>query len=244
MAIIVNADDFGMSREVNEAIADAFERGLIDRTTLLVNMPMAEDAMQMAAEKGFGDRVGIHLNLTAGRPLTHEMSTDPVMCNAAGEYTADFARNMHTRFYLPRETRRNVDRELRAQLDMFGKLGGNLWHVDSHHHVHTDPSVWLILKKILPSYPVVSVRLGRNMYRGKNPLMHLYKFMLNMSIKRFCKQKPSYFGSARDYADYVEKSADLFGRFNVEVMVHPVYDGRGNLCDGTLGELHELVRLH
>ncbi len=244
MAIIVNADDFGMSNEVNEAIADAFERGLIDRTTLLVNMPMAEPAMQIAAEKGFGDRVGIHLNLTAGCPLTEEMAKDPVMCNAAGEFTADFARSLGTRFYLPRTTRQNVEREIRAQLDMFGRLGAKLWHVDSHHHVHTDPSIWHILKKVLPSYPVVSVRLGRNMYRGGNPLMHIYKFILNLSIKRFCREKPSYFGSVRDYESYAERSSDTAGRFNVEVMVHPVYDGKKNLCDATFGELHELYRLH
>ena len=244
MAIIVNADDFGMSKEVNEAISDAFGKGLIDRTTLLVNMPMAEEAMQMASERGFLDRVGIHLNLTSGLPLTDEMAKDPVMCNAAGEFTADFARNMWTRFCLPRATRKNTDREIRAQLDRFGKLGGKLWHVDSHHHVHTDPSVWFILKKILPSYPVVSVRLGRNMYRGGNPLMHIYKFVLNLSVKRFCKEKPSFFGSARDYESYTEKSGEISGKRNVEVMVHPVFDGKGNLCDGTLGELHELVRLH
>ena len=70
MALIVNADDFGLNEIENRAIAEAFEKGLIDRTTLLVNMPFAEDAMRLASEKGFADRVGLHVNLTSGRPLT------------------------------------------------------------------------------------------------------------------------------------------------------------------------------
>lgn len=244
MALIVNADDFGMNDKVNNAITDAFDRGLIDRTTLLVNMPGAEKAMEIARKRGFDERVGLHLNLTSGRPLTDEMAHDPVMCNSAGEFTADFARNMKTRFFLPKNTRQNVERELRAQLDMFGRLGGKTWHVDSHHYVHTDPSIWRILKKVLRDYPVVSVRLGRNMYKGGNPLLHIYKSLLNSSIRKFCSGHPAFFGSAEDYKEYAAGKPSLAQRFDVEVMVHPVYDSNGTLSDAYMGEFHELLRLY
>ncbi len=244
MALIVNADDFGMNDKVNSAITDAFDRGLIDRTTLLVNMPCAKKAMDVAKDKEFLERIGLHLNLTSGRPLTDEMAQDPVMCNSAGEFTAEFARNMKTRFFLPKKTRENVERELRAQLDMFGTLGGKLWHVDSHHHVHTDPSVWRILKKVLRDYPIVSVRLGRNMYKGGNPLFHIYKSLLNSSIRKFCIGHPALFGSAEDYKEYAEEKPDLSERFDVEVMVHPAYDSKGTLSDAYMGEFHELLRLY
>ena len=244
MAIIVNADDFGLSEEVNKAIAEAFEKKLIDRTTLMVNMPDAEAAMELAAERGFADRVGLHLNLTSGRPLTTALSADPVICNNAGEYTADFARNMKTRFFLPKQTRLAVEGEIRAQFDRYAQLGGTLGHVDSHHHVHTDPSVWRILKKVFADHPVSSVRLGRNLYRGGNILMRLYKMMLNASIRRFCTGNPRYFGSATDYRDYTEREPDLSTRADVEVMVHPVYDNRGELADVSKGEFYALERLH
>ena len=199
MALIVNADDLGLNENVDRAIAEAFEKGIIDRTTLLVNMPCAEEAARLAADKGFLDKTGLHLNLTSGKPLTGGIAADPVMCGADGEFSADFARNMKTRFFLPKKTRINVENEIRAQLDRYGRLGGTLWHIDSHHHVHTDPSIWRILKRVLKDHPVTSVRLGRNMYRGGNPLMHLYKRLLNGSIKRFCKGKPVYFGSMERY---------------------------------------------
>ena len=233
-----------MNSKVNTAITDAFEKGLIDRTTLLVNMPFAEEAMETAAKKGFSDRVGLHLNLTAGIPLTKEISKDPVMCNGAGEFTAEFARNLKMRFFLPGETSRNIEREIRAQLDRFGELGGVLWHVDSHHHVHTDPSIWRILKKVLRDYPVTSVRLGRNMYKGGNPLYHIYKALLNSSIRKFCTHHPRYFGSAADYREYIQYRPDIGRRYDVEVMVHPAYDSRERLTDAYMGEFHELERLH
>ncbi len=234
---MINADDFGMSGIVNDAISRAFEKGLIDRTTILTNMPDCVDAMKIAEEKGFADKVGVHLNITSGRPITEEMSKDPVICNSGGEFTADFARNMKTRFFLPASTRRNVEKELRAQLDRYRELGGSLWHVDSHHHVHTDPSVWFILKKVLRDYPVTSVRLGRNMYKGGNHLNHIYKALLNMSIRRLCGTKPDYFGSAADYRDYCAIAGyPLEQRKNVEIMVHPQYDPKHELVDSTGGE--------
>ena len=233
-----------MNSKANAAISDAFEKGLIDRTTMLVNMPFAKEAMETAANKGFSDKVGLHLNLTAGIPLTKEISTDPVMCNGAGEFTAEFARNMKTRFFLPKETSLNIEREIRAQLDRFGELGGVLWHVDSHHHVHTDPSIWRILKKVLRDYPVTSVRLGRNMYKGGNPLYHIYKALLNSSIRKFCTDHPVYFGSAADYREFIERRPGIGGRCDIEVMVHPAYDNREKLKDAYMGEFHELERLH
>ena len=100
MAIIVNADDFGMSRSVNAAITEAFKKGLIDRTTLMANMPFAAEAMEIARREGFDGKVGIHLNLTSGKPLTEDVASDRVMCDDSGEFTADFARNFKTRFFL------------------------------------------------------------------------------------------------------------------------------------------------
>lgn len=236
MSLIVNADDFGISNEVNNAIAEAFEKGYINRTTLMTNMPYAKEAMDIARNRGFIDRVGIHLNLTSGRPISEGISKDTVMCDANGEFTADFARNMKTRFFLAKKTSANIEEELTAQLEEYKRLGGTLWHVDSHHHVHTDPSVWKVLKKVLKRYPVTSVRLGRNMYKGGNPLMHIYKFLLNSSIKSFCKNKENLFGSAQDYDNYTSgieagELVNLHDELAIEIMVHPMYDDNGTVTD-------------
>lgn len=244
MALTVNADDFGFSESVNTAIAEAFAKKLIDRTTLMANMPCARKAMELARKEGFSDKVWIHVNLTSGHPLVEELSKDAVMCDPAGEFSADFARNMKTRFHLPKETSSLVEKEIRAQFDMYRELGGTLWHVDSHHYVHTDPSIWKILKKVIEDYPVTSVRLTRNMFTGGSRLMHIYKSMLNRSIRRFCAGNPVYFGSAEDYASYFADPAAASAKYDIEVMVHPVYDESGTLCDIYHEKYHKLTQLH
>ena len=229
-----------MSESVNAAICEAFEKGLIGRTTLMVNMPYAKEAMELAKERGFIDKVGLHINLTSGTALTEAMRHNPVMCDALGVFTADFARNMKTRFFLPAVTRKNVEAEIRAQLDMYRELGGTLWHVDSHHYVHTDPSIWSVLKKVIRDYPVDSIRLTRNMYRGGNPLMRIYKAFLNVSIRKRCAVRPDYFGSAEDYETFFADTSSPGERYNIEIMVHPVYDSSGKLCDTYMDKFREL----
>ena len=244
MALVVNGDDFGMNESVNAAIVEAFDKGLIDRTTLMANMPAAKEAMELAKEHGFSDRVGIHINLTAGVPLTESMKKDPVMCNSKGEFSSEFARNLRMRFFLPKATEENVECELRAQLNRYGQLGGTLWHIDSHHHVHTDPSVWRVLKKVMKDYPVTSVRLSRNMYSGGNLLMRIYKALFNSSVKHVSSGNPEYFGSAEDYREFSKTRPDPGKNHNIEVMVHPVYDSGKNLSDIHHGVYHKLERLH
>lgn len=237
MAIIVNADDFGLSHEVNLAICEAFKKGLINRTTLMANMPFAKEAMDMAVQEGFVDRVGLHLNLTAGKPLSDFMSFDRIMCDENGMFTADFARNIKTRFFLPRDTSKRVEEEIRMQLNKYRELGGVLWHVDSHHHVHTDPSVWKAFRRAVKkdetgtgiNYPISGVRLGRNMYRGGNPLMHIYKAVYNSSVRKYCKNQSDFFGSMEDYKNYFGKEAPK--NLAIEIMVHPMYSENRTLMD-------------
>ncbi len=70
MRLIVNADDFGYSHDVNMAIVEAFEKGYITNTTIMVNMPGFDEAVELSKKYGFFDKVGLHLNLFEGVPLT------------------------------------------------------------------------------------------------------------------------------------------------------------------------------
>ena len=73
--------------------------------------------------------------------------------------------------------------------------------------------------------------------------MHLYKLILNSSIRRFCKGNPRYFGSALDYREYIPGSAEDFKKTETEIMVHPVYDDNGCLCDEYMDNHYKLERI-
>lgn len=67
--LIVNSDDFGISKAFNYGVIEAFYAGGISSTTCLVNAPDFKHACKLAKEnRGLG--VGLHLNLTMFKSLT------------------------------------------------------------------------------------------------------------------------------------------------------------------------------
>lgn len=224
---VVNADDFGISTSVNEAIAECFKRRIISNTTLMVNMDASKEAVVLARENGFDDRVGLHLNLTAGYPLTGNIRKCPSFCNKKGEFNAAFHLKTSSRLHLNSFERMCVYEEAEAQINRYLSFGLPEKHLDSHHHVHTDLSVWNTIKPLLAKYNFRSVRLGRNMYKKASLFNRLYKLKLNGSIKRDGYAFSQYFGS---YKDLRECYKELNGTV-IEVMTHPMYNEEGVLVD-------------
>jgi len=238
MSFTINADDFGKDHDTNMAICEAFAKGLIHRTTLMANMEDAEEAMRLAEEKGFIDKVGVHLNLTQGKPLTKDIADNREICDENGLFTADFHRNTYKRFILNKKTRVDITRELDAQLARFFELGGRLCHIDSHHHVHTDASVLKAIMPLIDKYDISSVRLGRNLYKGGNPLMRVYKKWLNNKLDNINADESAYFGSVKDYEAY-EADSEFVTENEVEIMVHPMYvDGELYDTDYPMSEMY------
>ena len=65
--LILNADDFGLTKGVNEGIVRAYREGILTSTTLMANALAFDDAVERArANPKLG--VGCHLVLTGGRP--------------------------------------------------------------------------------------------------------------------------------------------------------------------------------
>ena len=68
--LIVNADDYGYSQQVNAAIEKSFELELISSATLMANMPGFMHAVMWLKRQPIQPAIGVHLNLDEGLPLT------------------------------------------------------------------------------------------------------------------------------------------------------------------------------
>ncbi|MBO6133088.1 MAG: ChbG/HpnK family deacetylase [Lachnospiraceae bacterium] len=257
--LIVNGDDFGISSEVNRAVMEGFEMGVLQRTTWMANMPFAQEAVGLSEEKGFKASIGLHLNLTSGLPLTQEIRGMRRFCDAKGFFNAAFARNLKSRFFLSAAEGIAVRAEIRAQIEKYLEAGFPLKHLDSHHHIHTDFSIWKILEPLLKEYGFASVRLSRNIGAGVGLIKGLYKAVFNHHIARIHLAASDLFGSFGDFeaslkdrnmADHLSSHARNRENFPparlqsslqaenygiVEIMIHPMYK-EGVLLDSTGGK--------
>jgi predicted glycoside hydrolase/deacetylase ChbG (UPF0249 family) len=126
--LIVNADDFGLTEGVSAGILAAHRHGIVTSTTVLVTTGL--DREQVAAARDSGIGLGIHLNLTLGKPLTRGAS----LVDGDGKFVRDVRRAA------ARAERKHVEAELEAQADKFVSLfKKNPTHLDSHHHVGLYP---------------------------------------------------------------------------------------------------------
>lgn len=251
MALIVNADDFGKTSQINNAIAECFEKGFINRTTIMINMPFAAEAFDISKERGFEEKVGLHINLTEGKPLTEAMEKNALFCDERGMFNASFYHMKDKRLYMDKKTVNIVKEEIKAQIDLYHKLGFTLNHLDSHHHTHTNLPIIKAIGELGRECDFSSIRQSRNLYRGGNPANRLYKKYYNYKLKKLCKHTTDYFGSYADAIDYFtpvdtfdsDKFVDFCQNNDVEIMVHPDFDVNGNLIDTGVGPINKLLTL-
>lgn len=241
--MVINADDFGYSGSVNQAIADCFERGLINRTTIMVNMPHAEEAAELAKKKGFFDKVGLHINLTEGKALSAECAASS-LCDETGCFKGTFHIPFKARLYLPKSVRRAIYAEAEAQIKKYLEMGFTLMHADSHNYTHSYFSVYSEVSKLLKKYNFRSTRISRNVLVEKVSLpFRIYKTVFNHLIRNLRTSDKTkihtekYFGLIQEFMR-CENKAEI--KDSLELMTHPDYID-GVLTDNTLPTPHPFV---
>jgi predicted glycoside hydrolase/deacetylase ChbG (UPF0249 family) len=135
---IINADDLGMSAEIDRGIFEAHDGGIVTSTSLLVDGPDAEAAIQQTRQRpDLG--LGIH-----------------VAFDVRGKWLVD-AQDLD-----------GVQRELDRQLTAFVRLtGGPPTHIDSHHHFHRLFNVARLFLEAGRRYGVPVLEFSEVMYVGR-----------------------------------------------------------------------------
>jgi hopanoid biosynthesis associated protein HpnK len=157
--LIVNADDFGRSDEINQAVIRAHREGILTTASLMVNEPAAEEAIALARENpGLG--VGLHLVLVCGRSALAP-SAIPALVNAKSEFSENPAA-AGCRYFFSSACRAQLRDEIEAQFKKFREFGLPLDHVNGHLHLHLHPVVFKILSDNAEAWGIRTMRLTRD----------------------------------------------------------------------------------
>lgn len=127
MRLIVNADDFGLTKGVTLGILDSMEKGIVTSTTALVNSLYFEEGIKEAMARGI-DAIGIHLTLTLGKPILPPEDIHSIVREDGTFYKS--IKDIKGIDY------NHVKKELEAQLVRFMNYFHNPTHIDGHHHFY------------------------------------------------------------------------------------------------------------
>jgi hopanoid biosynthesis associated protein HpnK len=153
--LIITADDFGVSREVNDAVEAGHRCGVLSAASLMVSAPAAADAAARA-QRMPSLRVGLHLVLVDGRPLLPAAAVRQLV-DGNGVFHANMAA-LATVIAFSRQARRQLAAEINAQFAAFSAMGVSLDHCNAHQHFHLHPVVGGLIATIGPRYGLRAAR--------------------------------------------------------------------------------------
>jgi len=154
--LIVTADDFGVAREVNDAVEAAHRGGVLTAASLMVAAPAAADAIARARRMPCL-RVGLHLVLVEGRPVLPASAVTHLV-DGNGLFRSNMAA-LGTVLSFNRQARRQLAAEITAQFEAFRATGLTLDHCNAHKHFHLHPVVGGLIAAIGARFGLRAVRI-------------------------------------------------------------------------------------
>lgn len=202
--LVVNADDFGFTPDVNQGIVEAHREGILTATTLMANGEAFEHAVRLARQNPTLD-VGCHLVLVGGLSLISgkELPATPLRLLAA------LAQGQIA-----------VYEELRAQVERIAGTGLQPTHLDTHKHTHLAPRVLDAVARLGDEFAIRWIRrpfdFPLTAAQGAVPkLKRLTSGAMGLMRRRFRRVLERYHCRATDYF----AGFQITGRFRTAELV-------------------------
>jgi predicted glycoside hydrolase/deacetylase ChbG (UPF0249 family) len=237
--IIINADDFGYSDAVNGAILKCFQKWLVTSSSLLVNMPGFQGAVEMIQNHSIlSGKIGVRLNLTEGFSLTPGIRSCTSFCHESGFFILKESSRL---LKLGRHEKQAVYEEMKTQLETALLAGIRPSHLDIHHSLHRQWPVAGVLASLAREYGIARVRFSRSMGPEMHGIRGQYRRLFLRLVRRFPDiYGPDLSGCVCDWLELPEKRRPA-GKY-IEIAVHPVLDEYGELTDKDGKDLHRKLR--
>lgn len=181
--LIVNADDCNLTPGVTEAILDCHDSGILTSTTLMVNLPFESRTVRSLMKSPLLG-LGIHLNVTLGRPVSRPSQISSLVAGSI------FRKRHPQQTVLPRF--QELVLEYQNQIDFFRKIFKKKpTHLDTHHQMHDHPFFYDALYRIAQQndLPIRRSVLMRQAATPKNVRTTDY-FFGNLTVEGFWREAP------------------------------------------------------
>jgi len=154
--LIINADDFGLTRGVNRAIAELHQAGVLTSATLMATGAAFDDAVALARENPTLG-VGCHITLTDGSPVSPPQSI-PTLLGSDGKTFRPSLVDFLQALLRGKISEVEIELEALAQVEKLRNTGINVTHLDTHKHTHLFPAVTRPLLRVAERCNVGAIR--------------------------------------------------------------------------------------
>jgi predicted glycoside hydrolase/deacetylase ChbG (UPF0249 family) len=163
--LIVNADDFGLTRGVNRAVAELHEHGVLTSATLMAQAAATEEAIALALKTPTLG-VGCHLVLVDGEPVSPRRMIPRLADAKTRQFQPTLGRFLQcviVQSFHSTNVEGNLEGEIEveaaAQIALLQGRGLRLTHIDTHKHTHMFP---VVLRPVLRAARAAGISTVRN----------------------------------------------------------------------------------
>lgn len=179
---VITADDFGLCASIDDAICRLHDRGVVGRTSLVVNTPFFESSLRALRARPALE-VAIHLNLTDGRPVLAPAEV-PTLVDGRGEFGGGRHYGVVARIASGRISRDDVQREWRAQIVKARHAGVPIRELNSHGHLHLLPHLHGIVLALRREFDIPQVRLVHSLEWPRGVILQACSRLLRRALRR------------------------------------------------------------
>ncbi len=151
---ILNADDLGISNNINKGVIDGYNSGIIKSASLCANGETFSSVINEIIPECPDLCIGVHLNIIEGKSLTNPDKI-PLLVDKNGNFNNGYlqliAKSANKNFL------EQLEIEFRAQIEKI-KEHISPAHIDSHVHTHAIPAIFELTCKLAEEYKIPYVR--------------------------------------------------------------------------------------
>jgi hopanoid biosynthesis associated protein HpnK len=155
--LIVNADDFGLTRGVNRAVMDLHQHGVLTSTTLMARAVATKEAIGLGLATP-SLSVGCHVVLVDGEPVLPARDIPTLGDPKTGLFYPKPGTFLRLAL-VGRIQSAEIEAEVAAQIALLQGRGLRLTHIDTHKHTHMFP---VVLRPLLRAARAAGIRAVRN----------------------------------------------------------------------------------
>ena len=153
--LIIHADDFGLSKEINAGILQAYIEGNLTSTSIMASGAAFEEAVEICHTIPALD-TGIHLTLVGERPVLNGSAIKSLL-NREGCFHTN-AGQFVRKYYCGQLSLKEIRCELEAQIQKVLNTDVPISHLDSHQHLHMLPRILSITVELARKYNIAAIR--------------------------------------------------------------------------------------
>jgi predicted glycoside hydrolase/deacetylase ChbG (UPF0249 family) len=225
----ITADDWGLSPGVNQGILRLAQLGVVRRVSMMANCPYLQEGLkELQAIPGI--ELGIHFNLTYGKPLQKNPNPSSgllqnapqsgVLISSPGKFLLRWLLGFKKRSLQTTHVRA----ELVSQLHRLQELEIPIQYLDGHHHIHLVPGLLDQVADLIQTAGIHQVRLpyNRSLWWSNKAPLNLLSLLARSKLKKYdFESLPCVYPKETVFYDQGQLRALLAQSPQSEVIVHP-----------------------